>query len=85
MGWGLYGILNIEKGDKQAMAAQQLRNFQFFDAPVGLFFTVKKVMGIGARHCHDATNIMIAAKARGLDYLSSNRMEYVSQSSTALY
>lgn len=69
MGWGLYGILNIEKGDKQAMAAQQLRNFQFFDAPVGLFFTVKKVMGIGAKMdiAMMLQNIMIAAKARGLD------------------
>ncbi len=68
-GWGLYGLLGIEKGDKQKMAAQHLRNYQFFDAPVGLFFTVDKAMGIGAKMdtAMLMQNIMIAAKARGLD------------------
>lgn len=68
-GWGLYGLLGIQKGDKAKMAAQQLRNFQFFDAPVGLFFTVNRVMGIGSKMdtAMLIQNIMIAAKARGLD------------------
>ncbi|NNH39731.1 nitroreductase [Acinetobacter terrae] len=68
-GWGLYGLLNIQKGDKEKMARQQLRNFQLFDAPVGLYFTVNKVMGIGAKMDISMMiqNVMIAAKARGLD------------------
>lgn len=68
-GWGLYGLLGIEKGDKDKMAAQHLRNYQLFDAPVGLFITVDKVMGIGSKMDISMfmQNIMLAAKARGLD------------------
>lgn len=68
-GWGLYGLLGIQKGDKEKMAAQLLRNYQLFDAPVGLFFTVDKAMGIGSKmdSAMMIQNIMIAAKARGLD------------------
>ena len=68
-GWGLYGLLNIQKGDKEKMARQQLRNFQLFDAPVALYFTVNKIMGIGAKMdiAMMIQNVMVAAKARGLD------------------
>lgn len=68
-GWSLYSLLNIEKGDKTKMALQHLRNYQLFDAPVGLFFTVHQSMGIGAKMDISMLiqNIMIAAKARGLD------------------
>ena len=68
-GWGLYGLLGIQKGEKEKMAAQHLRNYQLFDAPVGLFFTVDQAMGIGSKMDISMMiqNIMIAAKARGLD------------------
>jgi len=68
-GWGLYGLLNIQKGEKEKMAAQQLRNFQLFDAPVALYFTVNKAMGIGSKMDISMMiqNVMVAAKARGLD------------------
>ncbi|WP_343595299.1 nitroreductase [Acinetobacter sp.] len=68
-GWGLYGLLNIQRGEKEKMAAQQLRNFKLFDAPVGLYFTVNKAMGIGSKMdiAMMIQNVMIAAKARGLD------------------
>ncbi|MFW1807894.1 nitroreductase [Acinetobacter ursingii] len=68
-GWGLYGLLNIQKGEKEKMAAQQLRNYQLFDAPVGLYFTVDKAMGIGSKMDISMMiqNVMVAAKARGLD------------------
>ena len=51
------------------MAAQQLRNFQLFDAPVALYFTVNKAMGIGSKMDISMMiqNVMVAAKARGLD------------------
>ena len=67
-GWGLYGLLGIEKGDKGAMHAQHQRNFRFFDAPVGLMFTVDKVMGRGSLvDCGMfLQNIMLAARARRL-------------------
>ena len=68
-GWSLYGLLGIQKGEKEKMAAQQLRNYQLFDAPVGIFFTVDKAMGIGSKMDISMLiqNVMIAAKARGLD------------------
>lgn len=68
-GWGMYGILGISKGDKLAMHKQQLRNFQFFDAPVGLFFTTHIELEAGAKMAIAMLmqNIMLLAKAQGLD------------------
>lgn len=68
-GWGLYGLLAIQKSEKEKMAAQHLRNYQLFDAPVVLYFTVNKIMGIGAKMDISmmVQNVMIAAKARGID------------------
>jgi nitroreductase len=67
-GWGLYGLLGIVKGDKDAMHRQHQRNFRFFDAPVGLFFTIDRAMGRGSLvDCGMfIQNVMIAARARGL-------------------
>jgi nitroreductase len=67
-GWSLYGLLGITKGDKDAMHAQHQRNFRFFDAPVGLFVTIDRVMGRGSLvDCGMfLQNIMVAARARGL-------------------
>lgn len=68
-GWGLYGLLGIQKGEKEKIAAQQLRNYQLFDAPVALYFTVNKAMGIGSKMDISMMiqNVMVAARARGLD------------------
>jgi nitroreductase len=68
-GWGLYGLLGIGKGDKDKMYAQHQRNFKFFDAPVGLMFTVDRAMGRGSLLDFGGfmQNIMVAARARGLD------------------
>lgn len=67
-GWGLYGLLGIGKGDKDKMHAQHQRNFRFFDAPVGLMFTLDRVMGRGSLLDYGAflQNFMVAARARGL-------------------
>ena len=67
-GWGLYGLLGITKGDKDRMHAQHQRNFRFFDAPVGLMFTVDRIMGRGSLvdYCMFLQNIMVAARAQGL-------------------
>lgn len=67
-GFGLYGVLGIAKGDKARMHAQQQQNFRFFDAPVGLIFTIDKIMGRGSLLDYGMfmQNTMIAARARGL-------------------
>ena len=67
-GWGLYGLLGIGKADKDRMHQQHQRNFRFFDAPVGLMFTVDRVMGRGSLVDYGAflQSIMVAARGRGL-------------------
>ena len=67
-GWGLYGLLGIGKGDKDKMHAQHQRNYQFFDAPVGLMFTLDRVMGRGSLVDYGMfmQNIMVAARGHGL-------------------
>ncbi len=67
-GWSLYGLLGIGKADKDKMHAQHQRNYQFFDAPVGLMFTLDRVMGRGSMLDYGMflQNIMVAARARGL-------------------
>jgi nitroreductase len=67
-GWSLYGLLGIQKGEKAKMHAQHQRNSVFFDAPVGLMFTVDKVLGRGSLMDIGMfiQNIMVAARARGL-------------------
>jgi len=69
VGWDLYALLEIAKGDKERMHAQHRRNFRFFDAPVGLLFTIDRVMQQGSWLDYGMflQNIMIAARARGLD------------------
>ncbi|HEX5310603.1 nitroreductase [Aquabacterium sp.] len=69
VGWDLYGLLNIAKGDKVRMHEQQGRNFTYFDAPVGMVFTIDRVMGRGSWLDYGMflQNIMVAARARGLD------------------
>jgi nitroreductase len=67
-GWGLYGLLGIGKGDKDMMHAQHQRNYRFFDAPVGLMFTVDRVMGRGSLVDYGMfmQTLMIAARGHGL-------------------
>jgi nitroreductase len=67
-GWGLYGLLGIGKGDKDKMHSQQQRNYRFFDAPVGLMFTIDRVLGRGSLLDYGMflQSIMVAARGHGL-------------------
>jgi len=69
VGWDLYGLLGIPKGDFERTHAQHARNFAFFDAPVGLMFTIDRVLERGSLIDYGMflQNVMIAARARGLD------------------
>ena len=69
VGWDLYSLLGIGKADKARMHEQHGRNFHFFDAPVGLIFTIDRVMQQGSWLDYGMflQNIMVAARARGLD------------------
>ena len=67
-GWSLYGLLGIGKTDKDKMHLQHQRNYKFFDAPVGLMFTMDKVMGRGSLVDYGMflQSIMVAARGHGL-------------------
>ncbi len=69
VGWALYGLLGIKKGDREASRRQSARNFEFFDAPVGLFFTTDKYLGRGSWTDVGLymQTVMLAAKAYGVD------------------
>nr|WP_294508344.1 nitroreductase family protein [uncultured Rhodopila sp.] len=69
VGWELYGLLGIAKGEAEKMQAQHRRNFQFFDAPVGLIFTIDRRLATGSWLDYGMFlgNVMVAARGRGLD------------------
>jgi nitroreductase len=69
VGWDLYALLGLSRDNKTGMAAQHGRNYAFFDAPVGLIFTIDRVMEQGSWLDYGMflQNIMVAARARGLD------------------
>lgn len=68
VGLALYRLLGIKKGETDQMIAQHARNFLFFDAPVGLIFTIDRDLQIGSWLDYGMflQNIMIGARARGL-------------------
>lgn len=69
VGWDLYSLLEIRREDKARMHEQHSRNFRFFDAPVGLIFTIDRIMEQGSWLDYGMflQSIMVAARARGLD------------------
>ncbi|MCC7121357.1 MAG: nitroreductase [Gammaproteobacteria bacterium] len=69
VGWDLYGLLGIGKGDHERTHRQHARNFTFFDAPVGLIFTIHRSFGYAAWIDYGMFlgNVMTAARARDLD------------------
>lgn len=69
VGWDLYALLGLTRENKSGMHAQHGRNYAFFDAPVGLIFTIDRVMEQGSWLDYGMflQNVMVAARARGLD------------------
>lgn len=68
-GFGLYNTIGIGRGDKAAMAAQHGRNYLFFDAPVGLLFSIDRDMEIGSWLDYGMflQSIMVVARQFGLE------------------
>lgn len=69
IGWDLYGLMGIKKGDFEATEKQRRRNYDFFDAPVGLIFTLDEDLEIGSWLDLGIYigAVMIAARGMGLD------------------
>lgn len=68
VGWDLYGLLDIKKGDTEKMHVQHRRNFTFFDAPVGLIFTMHRDLATGSWLDYGMylQNVMLLAREAGL-------------------
>jgi len=68
LGKAMYGLIGIPKGDAKAGWEQWGRNYKFFDAPVGIIFTIDKELGpmsyvdLGIF----AQSLMLSATSRGL-------------------
>lgn len=68
VGFGLYTALGIGRREVERMREQHDRNFLFFDAPVGMIFTIDRRLNKGSWVDLGMflQNIMIAARGRGL-------------------
>lgn len=68
VGWDMFSLAGVEKGDREAADRQRRRNYVFFDAPVGLIFTVDERLEIGSWIDYGCfiQNVMTAARGHGL-------------------
>ena len=48
VGFDLYGIAGIARGDMEGRKRQSLKNYSFFGAPVGMFFTMDRRLELGS-------------------------------------
>jgi nitroreductase len=69
LGANLYGSLGINRDDKAGRLEMAKRNFQFFNAPVGLFITVDRRLGPGqwADLGGYVSTLALLARGYGLD------------------
>lgn len=67
-GYGLYEALGIDRNDREAREHQNLRNYHFFDAPVGLLISLDRRLNTGSYIDLGMfiQNIMLAARGQGL-------------------
>lgn len=48
VGWELYSRMGVQRGDRAASHAAAGRNYRFFDAPVGMIFTLDRALEKGS-------------------------------------
>ena len=69
IGFDLYGLVGVKRDDMAARQRQALKNFEYFGAPVGLFFFTERAQKLGA--FLDTSlymqNVMVLARAHGLE------------------
>jgi nitroreductase len=69
VGWQLYELAGVTRGDREAALRQRGRNYTFFGAPVGLIFTIDRDLEKGSWLDYGMflQSLMIAARGSGLD------------------
>ena len=48
IGWDMYNLLGVAKGDFEGTQQARMRNYEFFGAPVGMIFTFDEDLEIGS-------------------------------------
>ena len=68
VGWDLYNLLGIKKGEYEKTKDFHSQNFNFFNAPVGMIFTIEKDLGWMSWLDYGMfiQNICVAARGYGL-------------------
>jgi nitroreductase len=68
IGWDMYSLLGVAKGDFEGTQRARMRNYEFFGAPVGMIFTLDEDLEIGSWLDLGIYlgALMIAARGRGL-------------------
>jgi nitroreductase len=68
LGWDYYGLMGITRDDKAGMHIQHGKNYAFFGAPVGLFFTLDRDLEMGSWLDSGMfiQGVMVAARAYNL-------------------
>jgi nitroreductase len=68
IGWDMYSLLGVPKGDFEGTHRARMRNYEFFGAPVGMIFTLDEDLEIGSwldLGIYLGT-LMVAARGHGL-------------------
>jgi nitroreductase len=68
IGWDMYSLLGVAKGDFEGTQSARMRNYEFFGAPVGMIFTLDEDLEIGSWLDLGIYlgSLMIAARGHGL-------------------
>lgn len=68
IGWDMYNLLGVAKGDFEGTQQARMRNYEFFGAPVGMMFTLDDDLEIGSWLDLGIFlgSVMIAARGHGL-------------------
>ena len=68
-GFGLYGLLGVDRKDTASVQNYRVQNYQFFGASVGLFFTIDRDMEQGSWLDYGMflQSFMLAAREAGLE------------------
>jgi nitroreductase len=68
IGWDMYSLLGVAKGDFEGTQQARMRNYEFFGAPVGMIFTLDEDLEIGCWLDLGIFlgSVMIAARGHGL-------------------
>lgn len=69
VGFDLYGLAGIARGDMEGRKRQALKNYSLFGAPVGIFFTMDRRMELGSWIDIGMfmQNVMVLARGYGLE------------------